>query len=180
MDFAVLFLHRSSVRCTTVKKVYLAIGANLGTPRKNVELALQAIGNLPYVFHFRQAKLYASTPLSSKPQGQFTNTVCSFLCSAALELLWVNIQEIERSLGKVDKAKDDPRPIDIDVLFFGDMISCDPLEIPHPRLHERLFVLKPLRDLVSSVSVCNREFKLDHLLSQSFPGQTITVLGSLS
>lgn len=124
------------------------------------------------------SNFYQTTPVSSIPQNDYLNAVCTFKSSRNPKDLFDELEKIERMLGKSPKPKNEPRIIDLDLLFFG-VKSCrrHGLEIPHPRWQERLFVLIPLLDLTKEFSMpdsCNEnrigQFNMMEMVAQ-FPRQ---------
>jgi 2-amino-4-hydroxy-6-hydroxymethyldihydropteridine diphosphokinase len=110
------------------------------------------------VKNFRVSSFYDTTPVSPIPQPNFLNCTCAFETRLSPETLLGALQEIETKLGKRPKKKNEPRPIDIDILLFGErFIDTPTLQVPHPALLERLFVLRPLSDLTETIRVSQRE-----------------------
>lgn len=133
-------------------EVYVGMGSNLGERKKSLVEALEVLQSHPAISQLRVSRFYETEPLSDIPQPDFINAVCRFETALEPFALLSLLQQIERTLGKVEKPKNAPRPIDLDLLFYGDLEMCtETLEIPHPRWRERLFVLKPLSEL------CERE-----------------------
>lgn len=96
--------------------------------------------------------MYRTSPVSLVPMRDFLNAVCGFECSLALEELWRELKGLERTLGKKPKPKNAPRLIDIDLLFYGETVyDARELKVPHPKWHERLFVLAPLSEIAQKV-----------------------------
>jgi 2-amino-4-hydroxy-6-hydroxymethyldihydropteridine diphosphokinase len=136
------------------KKVYLGLGSNIGDSVDTVWHACQAIEAIDHVYDFVVSRLYQTAPVSDIPQPDYINAVCRFDTDFAVIELWERLQAIEKMLGKIDKAKNAPRVIDIDILFYGsDSYDNAGLQIPHPRWKERLFVLVPLCDLEPLINV---------------------------
>lgn len=132
-----------------MKQIFLGIGSNLQNPLKKVSKALEMIAFLKGIFEFQASSLYETTPVSDLPQSNFINAVCTFYTETPPELLFEQLCAIEKSIGKVDKEKNEPRIIDIDLLLYGTFFQKDlNLMLPHPRMLERLFVLEPLYDLI--------------------------------
>lgn len=127
----------------------IGVGSNLGDRAKTIERAKEALTRFSQVRLIQAAPLYETEPVGGPPQGLYLNTVweieTSFL--EARQLLEILLR-IESELGRIRREKDEPRSIDLDLLFFGDQVINEPgLIVPHPKLHERRFVLKPLWDL---------------------------------
>jgi 2-amino-4-hydroxy-6-hydroxymethyldihydropteridine diphosphokinase len=127
--------------------------------------AVQRIGALSGVTDLTVSQFYYTSPVSSIPQEYYINAVCSFYTTYTASELFSHLQAVETELGKVPKAKEAPRVIDLDLLFFGDEIHSDPeLQIPHPRWQERLFVLIPLLNLIQEIWVGSQKIDLQACL----------------
>jgi len=135
--------------------VYLGLGSNLGNRQNNLD---EAMGFLSQRFQVAKvSSVYDTEPIGSIGQPRFLNLVCQIYTRLAPVGLLTLVKGIESKLGRVPGGSNAPRPIDIDILFYGDQIVETPeLVIPHPRLTERAFVLIPLAeiapDLVHPVS----------------------------
>lgn len=141
-----------------MNQAYISLGGNLGFPLVTVKKALETISSLEGVADFRSSRLYETEPVSSIPQNFFINAVCTFKTWMTPEELLSNLQKIERELGKVPKAKEAPRIIDLDLLFLGQEIrQTDQLTLPHPEWNKRLFVLQPLLDLTEVIILKERD-----------------------
>ena len=134
---------------------YLGLGSNMGNRQDNVKKALDLLSQrLPVR---KVSSLYDTEPVGNINQPHFLNLVCQVDTRLAPAALLVLAKGIESKLGRAPASHNAPRPIDIDILFYGDQIIETPeLVIPHPRLTERAFVLVPLAeiapDLVHPVS----------------------------
>ena len=146
---------------------YAALGSNMGDSKTLVCRAIEALAALEEVFALKASPLYRTSPVGPLPQNSFINGVVSFKTTLSCLKLFENIQRIERKLGKKEKPKWAPRLLDIDLLFFGDQACHLPsLTLPHPRWKERLFVLQPLSDLASTVSVEGKTYDVKELINQ--------------
>lgn len=135
-----------------MNQAYVALGGNLGSPAATIEKALEQISALERVLNFRKSRLYETDPISSIPQNAYINAVCTFETEMTPEELLTKLQQIEKALGKKPKAKDAPRPIDLDLLFLGsETRNTADLQLPHPEWRNRLFVLRPLLDLTDEI-----------------------------
>ncbi len=126
--------------------VYLALGSNLGDRADNLRRALQALtGKLALD---AVSPCYETEPVYVLDQPRFYNLACRAQTTLApLDLLHY-LKEQETALGREPGLRFGPRVIDLDILFYGDLVFDSPeLTLPHPRLHERAFVLVPLADL---------------------------------
>jgi len=133
---------------------YLGLGANLGDPIQQLIDARLALEALPSSIDLRCSSFYVSSPVGYDDQPDFINCVIELHTDAEpLDLLDAT-QNIESNLGRkrIVGNQNAPRLIDIDILLYGDREIDDPrLIVPHPRMAERLFVLKPLLELIDSV-----------------------------
>lgn len=146
----------SKKRVMNFSEVFVALGGNIGDTQTVLQEALAQIGQLSQVNSLKSSRFYITTPVSEIPQKDYLNAVCAFKTSFSAEELLLALQQIETRLGKIQKAKDAPRIIDLDILFFGLESHATPtLEIPHPKWRERLFVLTPLCDLTTEITVPN-------------------------
>lgn len=130
--------------------VYLALGTNLGDRLANLRAALSAFA--PDLLVRAGSPVYETEPWGYVEQGAFLNmAVEAETALMPLELL-DRLKALEHALGRIPSFRNGPRLIDVDILFYDDLILDTPqLVIPHPRLHERAFVLIPLADLASSL-----------------------------
>lgn len=131
------------------KTVYIGLGSNLGNRAQQIAQALALLDSLDGISVVRVAHLIETEPLGG-PAGQdnYLNGVAQLHCRfSALELLAI-LLDVENQLGRKRKQKWDSRTIDLDLLLFEDQIIDMPhLQVPHPLMHERDFVLKPLAEL---------------------------------
>ncbi len=127
-------------------EVYLGLGSNLGDRQKNLKKALKLLGERLHIAQV--SSLYETEPLGYAEQPLFLNAVCGAQTEVGPMQLLSLIKGIEASLGRVPSFHNAPRPIDIDIIFYGDLVMETPeLTIPHPRLEERAFVLIPLLEI---------------------------------
>ena len=127
-------------------KIYLALGTNLGDRLANLRDAINAL--TPDVTVIRESTIYETPPWGFTEQPAFLNMVVEAATSLNPRALLDYLKEREKSLGRVKNFRYGPRHIDLDILLYDDLVYEDErLQIPHPRLHERAFVLVPLSDL---------------------------------
>ncbi len=133
--------------------VYLGLGSNIGDSVDTIKKAIRAISDIPHAQLLKTSRHFLTTPVSDIPQADYINAVCKLQTPLPAEGLLHELQKIEIALGKRQKAKNAPREIDIDILFFG-TARCETtqLQIPHPRWKERLFVLMPLWDVTEEIT----------------------------
>jgi GTP cyclohydrolase-4 len=135
--------------------VYLGLGANTGDRQANLERAVELLGERLRIE--KVSSVYETEPVGYEDQTPFLNAVCRVQTDIGPLQLLSLVKGIEASMGRVPNFSNGPRPIDIDIILYGDMVMIDPeLTIPHPRMAERAFVLVPLAeiapDLVHSFS----------------------------
>jgi 2-amino-4-hydroxy-6-hydroxymethyldihydropteridine diphosphokinase len=128
--------------------VYFSLGTNLGDRKKNIEEAIIRLKK--FVRECRVSRIYATEPLYHIRQPEFLNAVVSGYVELPPLKLLTRTRGIENELGRKRDAKlrFGPRTIDLDILLYGDrVIRGKDMEVPHPRMHERKFVILPLIEL---------------------------------
>jgi 2-amino-4-hydroxy-6-hydroxymethyldihydropteridine diphosphokinase len=126
--------------------IYLGLGANLGNRHQNMSRAIDMMSNCVHVK--RVSSYYETEPVSCARQPRFLNAVCEAATTLPPDELLAFLKEIECRLGRRPGFANAPRPMDIDILFYGDRVMRSPdLIIPHPRIEERGFVLVPLAEI---------------------------------
>lgn len=141
-------------------RAYVALGANLGDPVATVRAALQALHGIAGT-HFRAASsLYRTAPVGLHHQPDFINAVATLDIDAAVlpaPTFLARLFDIEAAFGRVRSVRNAPRTLDLDLLLYGDeQCATDGLELPHPRLHERAFVLVPLSEIAPDLAIPGR------------------------
>ena len=126
------------------QRVFVGIGSNIGNSADNCLSSIERLKEDGRAKLLATSSLYATSPVSSIRQGDFTNCAVSILWDGTpVELLHL-LNGIEHEMGRVREIKDGPRVIDLDILLFGDLILKTPsLTIPHPELHRRKFAIIP-------------------------------------
>jgi 2-amino-4-hydroxy-6-hydroxymethyldihydropteridine diphosphokinase len=128
--------------------VYLLLGSNMGDRKSNIHLALEEIRLLGTVV--TSSSMYESAAWGKEDQPTFFNRVCLLETSLAPHHLLDGILEIEKKLGRERKEKWGSRLMDVDILFYGDLVINEPsLKIPHPEIANRRFTLQPLNEIAS-------------------------------
>jgi len=126
--------------------IYIALGTNLGDRVANLRAAIESLA--PDVKVLRASTIYETPPWGYTDQPAFLNMVIEAESSLHPRALLDYLKEKEKSLGRVESFRYGPRQIDLDILFYDDLVlDEEDLTIPHPRLHERAFVLVPLAEL---------------------------------
>ena len=128
------------------QQIYLALGTNLGDRVANLDEAVEVIGSK--VHTLRRSPIYETDPVGYLEQDQFLNQVIHAETDLEPIFLLDFLKASERKIGRIPTFRDGPRKIDIDILFYNDIILDIPdLHIPHARMQDRAFVLAPLTDL---------------------------------
>ncbi len=126
--------------------IYLGLGTNLGDRLENVRAALSKLP--PDIIVKEVSRIYDTAPVGLTDQPRFFNLVVRAETQLLPEDVFSRIKRIEKDLGRVESIRNGPRLIDIDILLYDNVVLESPeLTIPHPRMHERAFVLVPLADI---------------------------------
>lgn len=142
-------------------RAYVGLGSNLGHPRRRIARALANLGRLPRTQLLAASGNYVSAPIgAAEPQPDYVNAVALLATVLGPAALLRQLQAIERRLGRRRRRgerRNAPRVLDLDLLLYGRArIHRRGLAVPHPRMHERAFVLRPLLDIAPSVSIPGR------------------------
>lgn len=131
---------------------YIGLGGNIGDVFTNMQSALRFLDNHPKITVKDTSKVYKTPPWGIEDQDWFLNACASVETSlTGHELLWQCLAA-EKSLNRVREVRWGPRTIDLDVLVYGDeKIDSEDLQVPHPRMHERAFVLLPMNDIAPNL-----------------------------
>jgi 2-amino-4-hydroxy-6-hydroxymethyldihydropteridine diphosphokinase len=136
---------------------YVGLGANIGEPRRQIEAGIEEIRQLPGANSFLSSGIYRSAPVGYLDQPEFLNAVTRFDTELRPEALLDRLQEIESRHGRERSFPNAPRTLDLDLLLYGDSVVATPrLNIPHPRMHERAFVLQPLTEIAPGIAIPGR------------------------
>lgn len=124
----------------------IGLGSNLGEREQNLRSAVASLGHLGRILAV--SPVFETEPMYHEDQGLFLNCVVSLETVLEPRALLEKLQSIESSLGRERRVRYGPRTVDLDILFYGALVVSEPgLEIPHPRIAERLFVLAPLNEV---------------------------------
>ncbi|MBI2754166.1 MAG: 2-amino-4-hydroxy-6-hydroxymethyldihydropteridine diphosphokinase [Betaproteobacteria bacterium] len=127
---------------------YVGLGANLGEPRRQLLAALDDLGRIPGTRVTAKSSLYRSAPIGYADQPDFLNAVAKLDTDLRPVELFAALQEIEHRHGRERSFPNAPRTLDLDLLLYGgERVDTPALTVPHPRMHERAFVLAPLLEL---------------------------------
>ena len=126
---------------------YVALGANLGDARASVLAAVEALGKLPGTRLVRASSLYRTAPLDASGPD-FINAVVALQTTLSAPELLTQLQQLENAQGRQRPYVNAPRTLDLDILLYGNAVINSPvLQVPHPRMLQRAFVLVPLTEI---------------------------------
>jgi 2-amino-4-hydroxy-6-hydroxymethyldihydropteridine diphosphokinase len=133
---------------------YVGIGSNLQDPRAQVAQAFDELARLPRTRLSARSSLYRSAPLGYAAQPDFINAVAELDTALGAHALLAELQAIEARHGRSRSFANAPRPLDLDLLLYGDTrIDEAQLVVPHPRMHQRAFVLQPLLEIAPQAQI---------------------------
>ena len=136
---------------------FIGLGANLGDPREQVRAALEALGGIPATRLLKRSSLYRTAPVGHAAQPDFVNAVALVETALAPRALLEALLDIERRFGRTRSFANAPRTLDLDLLLYDAQRVREPgLEVPHPRMHERAFVLRPLAEIAPDTEIPGR------------------------
>ncbi len=136
---------------------YIALGSNLEDPAAQVAAAFTALAALPQSQLQARSSLYRTAPFGYADQPDFINAVAAIATSLTPRQLLDALLALELARGRARKFANAPRTLDLDVLLYGDRQINEPgLTVPHPRMHERAFVLAPLAEIAPDCVIPGR------------------------
>jgi 2-amino-4-hydroxy-6-hydroxymethyldihydropteridine diphosphokinase len=136
------------------RPAYVAIGSNLDSPRDRVVEAFERMRDLRATRPVLRSRLYLTNPMGPQDQPQFVNAAAGLLTLLAPRDLLTELLDIERSMGRVRQERWGPRVIDLDLLWMVDSpITMPGLQLPHPGVSTRNFVLYPLADIAPTLEI---------------------------
>ena len=140
-------------------RAFIALGSNLGHPRRRIARALAALRRTPGIRVRAVSPNYVSAPVGGPAQPDYVNAVAQIETTLAPRALLAQLQRIERRQGRVrdPTLRNAPRTLDLDLLLYGALRTrTRELTVPHPRMHERAFVLRPLVDVAPAQAIPGR------------------------
>lgn len=156
---------------------WIGVGANLGEAAATVRAAITALGEVGGVRLLQSSSLYRSTPMGPGVEGQpdYINAVVGVQTALAPAALLDVLFAVELHFGRQRSVRNAARTLDLDLLLYGEEIIDQPaLQVPHPRMHERAFVLLPLAEVAPDTLIPGRG-RVD-VLAQALPDQGVTRL----
>jgi 2-amino-4-hydroxy-6-hydroxymethyldihydropteridine diphosphokinase len=131
-----------------VTRAYLGLGSNLGDRLAHLQHAIDALAATPGIEVVAVSSVYETAPVGGPEQDDYLNAVAAIDTDLEPPGLLATAMRVEQLEDRVRTVRWGPRTLDVDVLLFGDeRIDTPDLVVPHPRMHERAFVLRPLRDV---------------------------------
>ena len=127
---------------------FIALGSNLDDPEAKVRLAIKALAELPMARLVAASSLYRSAPVGRTDQPDFVNAVAQLSTTLAPQALLAALLALEQRFGRERSFRNAPRTLDLDLLLYDAQCIAEPgLAVPHPRMHQRAFVLAPLVEI---------------------------------
>ena len=152
---------------------FLSLGSNIGDSKSIIKNALLDISSLDKVNSLKASSLYCTKPVGYLDQDDFVNVSAIIDTSYTKEELLEHFQILEQKYKRVRLFKDGPRTLDIDILTYDDVISDKKeLILPHPRMHERAFVLIPLMEIAPNAIIAKHNLSIKEL-AQKLPSEQI-------
>jgi len=147
-------------------RAFVALGSNLGDRPGMISQAVQRLSQAPAVRLVQMAPIYETAPLGGPPQPDFLNSVVELETACSPHELLALLKRIEREMGRDPSGtRWGPRTIDLDLLLYDELILDDArLTLPHPRMHERAFVLQPLAELAPELIHPRLQRRVEQLL----------------
>ncbi len=128
---------------------YLAVGSNLGNRNKNIKKAVDYLTKIKGIRVEKVSRIYETEPVGGPTQGKFLNAAIKIKTLFSPRSLLNTLKKIEKDSGRKKTVRWGAREIDLDILLYGNkIIKMKTLVIPHPRMFEREFVLRPLREII--------------------------------
>lgn len=173
----------SEVAWRAAVEAFIGLGGNVGDAPATLRQALAALGALPQTRLVAASRLYRTAPVGGIEQADFINAAACIRTRLTPIALLQALFAIERAHGR-ERAREErwgPRTLDLDLLIYGDaLIDIDGLTLPHPRMHERAFVLVPLLEIAPDLQIPGRGSARDALAALAAFGResfTIEALG---
>lgn len=136
-----------------MKLAYISLGSNIGDRFQHLKDAIQALHSRQGVSVPTISSIYETAPVGYTDQADFLNVVVAVETQLSARQLLEVCQEIEQQLGRIRDVRWGPRTVDLDILLYNhDAIETERLIVPHPRMHERAFVLTPLLEIAPTVA----------------------------
>jgi len=159
---------------------YIGIGSNLGTPGENCIEAIEKISNTKDIKIISRSSFYQTEPIGEVQQDWFVNSAIKIKTNLSPTHLLSALLNIESAMGRTREEKWGPRLIDLDLLFYGNLIlGKKSLTLPHPEIQKRKFVLIPMSEIAESLVHPTLKKTIKTLLQESSDGTVVKKLKSL-
>jgi len=156
---------------------YLSLGSNVGERRDFLRNAIDSLKNHEQIRVLKESSVYESQPLENTDQPFFLNMVLAIATDLEPQELLSTVKQMETDLGRQEREENGPREIDIDIVFYSDQeINTDGLTIPHPKHHQRKFVLVPLSHIAPDFVCPVHQLSVEYALKQSADDSYIHLL----
>lgn len=158
-------------------RAYIGLGSNLGQPVEQVRQALDELDQLPLTQCVAVSPLYSSSPIGPQDQDDFINAAAAVDTQLSPLALLDQLQALEQRHRRQRERRWGPRTLDLDLLLFESLELDHPrLQLPHPEMRARRFVLRPLQDIAPHLTLAS--MPLSHWLSLLPPSDNVTLLGN--
>lgn len=155
-----------------MSKIYIALGSNLEEPSKQIYRAINLIDAIDEISVTQKSSLYKTKPIGKIDQPNFINAAIEVEGNISPENLHTALQDIETQTGRIRMELNEPRTLDLDILLIDDLImKTKKLTVPHPRMHQREFVIVPLFEINQKLNIPGIG-SIDDIL-KSLPGQGV-------
>lgn len=145
---------------------YVALGANLGDAEGSLRAVMRELAAHPHMRLLKSSSLYRTAPVGLKDQPDFINAAIALETELDAQALLNELFSIEQRFGRQRSIPNAPRTLDLDLLLYGEETSNDStLTLPHPRMHERAFVLAPLAEIAPGLNIPGQGRVVDLLAS---------------
>jgi 2-amino-4-hydroxy-6-hydroxymethyldihydropteridine diphosphokinase len=157
--------------------VVIGLGANLGTPELSLRTAVLELASWGHAVAI--SKLYRSAPVGGPPQPEFRNAALRLRFGGNAHTLLERLLRVERDAGRVRRERWGPRTLDLDILWVDGLVLTQPeLVVPHPRLREREFALRPLLDVAPEASDPRDGMPYSRVLAELGPTRIVALPGA--
>ncbi len=137
-----------------MSKIYIALGSNLEEPSQQIYKAINLINSIDELSVTHTSSLYKTKPIGKVDQPDFINAAIKLEGDISPENLHTALQDIETQAGRIRMELNEPRTLDLDILLIDDLImKTKKLTVPHPRMHQRQFVIVPLYEINQKLNI---------------------------